>query len=87
MKTITVKGKGHVSAKPDWIVVSMRLETAHAEYDKTTELAAEKIANLNAALEEIGFEAKSIKTTDFNVRTDYESVRDKDPSILELLCR
>ena len=28
MKTITVKGKGHVSAKPDWIVVSMRLETA-----------------------------------------------------------
>ena len=78
MKTITVKGKGHVSAKSDWIVVSMRLETAHAEYDKTTELAAEKIANLNAALEEIGFEAKSIKTTDFNVRTDYESVRDKD---------
>lgn len=27
MKTITVKGTGRVSAKPDLIVVSMRLET------------------------------------------------------------
>lgn len=77
-KTITVKGTGRVSVKPDMIVVSMRLETKDKEYDKTMESAAERIELINKSLEEIGFEKQAVKTTDFNVRTDYESVRDKD---------
>lgn len=42
------------------------------------ELAAKKIEYLNAALEEIDFEKKSVKTTNFNVRTDYERVKDRN---------
>ncbi len=78
MKTITVKGIGNVSVKPDWIIVSMKLETEDKEYDKTTELAAERITLINESLAKIGFESNSVKTTDFNVRTNYESVKDKN---------
>ena len=76
-KTITVKGVGNVSVKPDLIVVSMKLGTEDREYDKTMELAAERISLINDSLEKIGFEKNSVKTTDFNVRTNYESVKDK----------
>lgn len=75
-RTITVKGTGHVSVKPDLIVVSMTLETENRDYGKTMEFAAGKIELLNNSLEKIGFEKKSVKTTNFNVRTDYENVRD-----------
>ena len=76
MRSITVKGTGRISVKPDLIVVSMTLETKDTEYEKTMETAAEKIELLNKSLEEIGFEKESVKTTNFNVSTDYESVRD-----------
>ena len=78
MKTITVKGMGRVTLKPDWTVISMRLETEDKEYDKTMESAAERIDLLNKSLSEIGFEKKAVKTTNFNVRTNYENVRDKE---------
>ena len=78
MKTITVKGMGKVSASPDLIAVSMHLETEDKEYDKTMESAAEKIELLNKSLEEVGFEKKAVKTTNFNVQPNYESVRDKN---------
>lgn len=78
MKTITIKGMGKISVKPDLIVISMTLETENKEYDKTMELASEKIEILNNSLENIGFEKNSVKTTKFNVRTNYESVKNKD---------
>ena len=76
-KIITVKGVGNVSVKPDLIVVSMKLATEDREYEKTMELAAERISLINSSLEKIGFKKNSVKTTDFNVRTNYESVKDK----------
>lgn len=77
MRTITVKGVGKVSVRPNLIVISMRLETENEEYGKAMSLASEKIENLNNALEGVGFEKQSVKTTAFNVRTNYESVRDE----------
>lgn len=78
MKTITVKGEGSVSVKPDLIVVSMTLETKDKDYDKILNLAAEKIDEINKSLEEIGFDKNSIKTSHFGVSTEYESVKDKN---------
>ncbi len=77
-RTITVKGMGKVTAAPDLVVISMNLEAREKEYEKALALAAEKIEALNAALEKIGFEKKSVKTTDFNVRTVYDRVQDKN---------
>ena len=42
MKTITVKGIGKVSAKPNLIVVSLNLESEDKDYEKTMNLSAEK---------------------------------------------
>ena len=77
-RTITVKGMGRVTTAPDYVVISMSLTAQENDYEETMELAAKKIEQLNASLEEIGFEKKTVKTTNFNVRTDYERVKDRN---------
>lgn len=77
-RTITVKGMGRVTTSPDYVVISMSLMAQDNDYEETMELAAKKIEYLNASLEEIVFEKKSVKTTNFNVRTDYERVKDRN---------
>lgn len=76
MRTITVKGIGAVSVKPDLIVLGLSMETAEYEYDAAMKAAAEKIDFLNKALEAAGFEKKSAKTADFRVRADYDRRND-----------
>lgn len=78
MKTITVKGAGNVKVKPDYVVLSMTLETKNLDYEAAMQDAAEKIEHINNSLQIIGFQKESIKTTDFNVRTVYESKKDSD---------
>lgn len=77
-KTITVKGIGKVSAPPDLVVLSMGLESRDYDYEKAMNNAADNIDNLNSALESVGFEKKAVKTTSFDVHTDYEYRRKKD---------
>lgn len=74
-KTITVKGMGNVSAKPDLIVVTMILESMDKSYDQAMHLSVEKISKLTAALMDVGFEKSDLKTTNFNVKTEYDSVK------------
>lgn len=62
-KTITVKGIGKVSAKSDYVVISVELESKHKNYDKAMSFAADNIQNLTDTLSEIGFEKESLKTT------------------------
>lgn len=76
MRTITVKGIGAVSVKPDLIVLRLSMDTAEYEYDAAMKAASEKIDFLNKALEAAGFEKKSAKTADFRVRADYDRLND-----------
>ena len=71
-RTITVKGIGKVATPPDLVVLNMKLNTKDRNYEKAMALAANKIGMLNSALEKIGFEKQAIKTTNFEIRTDYE---------------
>ena len=75
-RTITVKGTGKVSARPDYVVLSMTLETLDKDYDKAMDTAAQQLQQLNDALIAAGFEKSSIKTTGFNVRADYSHEND-----------
>ena len=77
-RTITVKGIGKASAKPDYVVLSMTLESNHMDYDKAMDMAASHIQHLNETFAAIGFEKGSVKTTNFNVRTDYDRVKDRN---------
>ena len=78
MKTITVKGTGNVSVKPDFVVLSMSLETRNHNYELAMREAANRIEEINESLYTIGFEKEAVKTTDFNVRTNYESKKDRN---------
>lgn len=77
MRTITVKGVGSVSARPDYITLSLGIETQEKEYDDAMQKATKKINSLEAASQKVGFEKGDLKTTSFNVSTAYESVKDR----------
>ncbi len=77
MKTITAKGVGAVSVKPDLIALTLTITTKDYEYDSTMKFAAERIDCLNKSLEAAGFEKNAAKITDFRVDTSYRSVKDK----------
>ncbi len=85
-RTITVKGVGNVSATPDYVNINLNLESSSLDYEAAMEQAAKKIEYLTATLEMLGIEKKEIKTTNFNVRTDYDSVKDKDGSYMRIFC-
>ena len=46
MRTITVKGTGNVSARPDYIILSLNIETLSKTYDRAMSEAAERIERL-----------------------------------------
>ena len=46
MKTITVKGVGNVSVKPDLVILSMSLETRNRDYETAMREAASRIDHI-----------------------------------------
>lgn len=77
MRTITVKGTGNVSAKPDYIVLSLSIEAVKRSYDEAMNEANARIEKLQDAAVIIGYEKDILKTTSFNVETRYESIKDR----------
>lgn len=77
-KTITVKGTGNISVTPDLTIISLTLKSLDKDYDKSMEEASQKLSDLQDAISEIGFAKTDLKTTRFNVSTEYDSVRDKN---------
>ena len=76
-RTITVKGVGTVSKKPDLIVITMNLESKDMNYETSVDISTKQIKQLSSALLKIGFNQTDLKTTSFNVSTSYESVKDR----------
>lgn len=77
-RTITIKGIGKLSLKPDQVVVSLTLKATDKNYDKAMDTAAQHLEQLGGALVGIDFAKDDLKTTNFNVGTEYESERDKN---------
>lgn len=77
-RTITVKGLGKATAKPDYVVIFVSLDSRDMKYDAAMDLAARNVRDMEQALEKAGFEKDALKTSGFNVRTDYLSVKDKN---------
>ncbi len=75
-RIITVKGIGNVTAKPDLIIITMGLENADYSYSGSMQLASGAVDAIRTALFSVGYEKDSLKTTDFNINTDYESYKD-----------
>lgn len=76
-RSISVKGIGKVSAKPNFAVLSLKLEGKDKDYDKAMEVSATQLSQLNESLVSIGFETNAVKTTNFSVHADYDQLRDE----------
>ena len=72
-KTLTVTGKGRISASPDLVTLSCTVSAKNKNYSDLTASEAEKTSELINALAGVGFEEKDIKTSDFSLDTEYES--------------
>ena len=68
MTTITVKGTGNVSARPDYIILSLNIEVLSETYDRAMSEAAERIERLQGAAVRVGYRKEDLKTTSFDVR-------------------
>ena len=77
MRTITVKGTGNVSARPDYIILSLFIETLSESYDRAMSEAAERIEKLQGVAVRVGYRKEDLKTTSFDVQTRYENVKDR----------
>lgn len=80
MKTITVKGIGKASIKPDHIEISISIETHDMNYDAALQKASEHINKLSNEIVAVGHDKDALKTDSFDVRVDYKNERDKDGS-------
>ena len=67
-RTITVKGIGNITRKPDTIAISFLLATTNVDYSVTIHGAKEKLANMQNAITEAGFAKNELKTASFNVK-------------------
>ena len=67
MRTITVRGVGNVSAKPDYITISMTIESIRKDYDGAMKDASERISKLQDVAVSSGDTKEDLKTTSFNV--------------------
>lgn len=74
-KTITVKGVGTASVKPDYVIISLHLIGDDPDYAKAINKANEKIDKLKTAIKSIGFEQDQLKTENFSARSVYKNVQ------------
>ncbi len=75
-RIITVKGTGTVSSKPDTVVLTMDLDSRHAEYGKCMKLATKELETLRRAIAGCQFADDALKTTDFRIEAVYKSCKD-----------
>lgn len=77
MRTIRITGKGEIKVKPDVTRITLTLEGIYPEYEKTLQKSSEDAESLKEILSGFGFERSDLKTLQFNVDTEYESVKER----------
>lgn len=69
-RRITVKGIGHITAKPDYVIIYLTIEEINKKYEKAVEEVNDRINKLTSALAKIGFGKDELKTVDYKVTTN-----------------
>ena len=72
-RRIHIRGIGQAAQVPDLVVVSLTLTAQNKEYSAAMTIAAQQVEMLRESIVEAGFKADELKTTNFNVRSIYES--------------
>ncbi len=74
---ITIKGVGLMSVKPDYVEINVVLRTFNKNYEKAYKEAVEKNQKIIDLITKISFKKEDLKTRNFNVNSEYESVTDE----------
>ncbi len=74
---ITVNGVGKITAAPDTILLSAKLSSTDKDYAVAVGNSANQLEKLKNGIKKLGFDEKALKTSNFAVNADYESVNDK----------
>ena len=85
-RTITVKGVGNVSAKPDYITLGLSVTSKELDYEKAMVGSSRKIELLENSINRLGFAKGDLKNTSFNVTTLYENVSDRQGNYRRQFC-
>ena len=75
MRTITVKGTGNISVKPDYITLSLSIHSLDKDYGKALKQANAQLQALSDAIVSAGLQKEDLKTTSFNVNLRNKSVK------------
>ena len=76
-RTITVKGSAKLFLRPDYVVITMNLTAEDKDYDEAMAQGSARLDALRDALAAIGYDRKELKTTNFNVSTEYDFQNDQ----------
>ena len=71
-RTITVRGTGKVSLRPDQVEITLTLTDENMNYDAAMDAAAAQLESLRDALTAIGYDKDALRTTNFDVSTRYD---------------
>ncbi len=75
-KEITVRSAANVKVKPDYVNILIDIVTRGHDYSNCMSDAAHKIQFLQNALKEVNVDAEDLRTTDFDVDTEWEWIDD-----------
>ncbi len=76
-RNIRVRGSAKVSAAPDWVVIFFDIESRQYSYAECMAQLNQQTENLRSELQKVGLEKESLKTTQFNISTNFEWLKDK----------
>jgi uncharacterized protein len=77
-RTIRVRGSAKVSGAPDWVTISFDVESRNYDYAKCMEQLACQTDSLREELLAVGLERESLKTTRFNIHTNFEWINKRN---------
>lgn len=72
---LKVTGYGCLKLAPDTIQVNIDLVEKNIDYGKALKLSNEKLVSLISVLKPLGFFREDVKTTYFNIESEYENIR------------
>ena len=77
-RTITVTGNAALSLPVDTVEISLSFENRDPSYESAFTASDESLREIQDSLSLLGIPKEELKTQNFFVNTDYESVRDED---------
>lgn len=84
-RTITINETSKITKRPDFVILSLTIEVTKKKYADAVEETKKKIRQLNSALEQAGLEKDSAKTSNYNVRPNYNFLQDKKGKVQSIL--